>query len=1049
MRTFLTLLSLGIAVIGLTPSQARGQMAGDPINGYVQGGQPAGVAPFQTRLPGLWPGNVWLEANLADNGLGYSGAYMSLGAKTRLFEDWFDGRWVLQTQGNLSLDRGGFFSNVGLERNFTIDAVGSDIYLGAWYDYDDDQQGDFGHTYHQLGISGGVRSKYWDLIGNAYLPSGETSHFLGDPTGSTVFFRNSIVTQLGFDSALEGFDANVVMRPEILAFVNGNIGFGGYAYQSDAVDMFGGISGRVGIQTLRGLLTSIQVNHDERFDTTAVLQVGWIFGARGSRTEYSPVGRDLEPTLRNDHIVRTQQELLLAIDPDNNDPYVVFHVDNTAAPGGDGSFERPFQTLAQAQAASGQQNIIYVHQGDGTTTGMDQGIALKNGQLLLGDGIVHRIPVVGGTFDIFNDLSGGRPVITNTAGNAVTLASDNTVRNFDIDGGAGGMANGIFGDGGAGTLTDGIIEDVRIFGNPIIDGISLTNISGDWRFARNEVRTAGRDGVFINGMSGAASTLTVLDSEFSGNLRDGFHIENFTGDRFVFSRNTTDGNIRDGLRMQNYTGTNGTFDITDHNAAGNAGFGIHLNGLDGDVSITNATLTGNTGGGIQTVNVTGDTLISGATITGNGTGIRNELNAGTQDLTITNSTIDDNNLGIFSQAAGIGTVLNTSIVGNGSISDNQTDAVRVISRLGATHEMFLGNVAPPGILTNPLVMQNNANLSGIGISIFAEDGGAATSVMRSELRNIEMTDTGNGVGTSGILVSGVGNSQTEFLAENITHAGANGGNAVRFTFATTNALVNSVTMNNVELTDIGANGIVATLANQSTVDFFFNEVTATGNTDSGGGGFVYVASDNSLSRLQMFNSEFNSFNLDGVSLETEDNARLFAILEGNTADDNGRSDLPDPDLLPFEDGFTISSFNNSQLTAIFRNNNAHGNFERGFQGFAGGTSTMVTLFEFNSFTNNDLGEDANNDPIVDNNIEDFELINGVTATSATALTNNFFALPATLASLGAAADFTVELDGNTNQIPPTLINVTPTPFGTVVAPLITAEEAFFQGAGFP
>jgi len=95
MRTFLTLLSLGIAVIGLTPSQARGQMAGDPINGYVQGGQPAGVTPFQTRLPSLWPGNVWLEANLADNGLGYSGAYMSLGAKSRLFEDWFDGRWVL------------------------------------------------------------------------------------------------------------------------------------------------------------------------------------------------------------------------------------------------------------------------------------------------------------------------------------------------------------------------------------------------------------------------------------------------------------------------------------------------------------------------------------------------------------------------------------------------------------------------------------------------------------------------------------------------------------------------------------------------------------------------------------------------------------------------------------------------------------------------------------------------------------------------------------------------------------------------------------------
>lgn len=1041
MRTFLTLLSLGIAVFGLLPAPAMGQMVGDPLGGYVQGGQPQAASAFQTRLPVGWPGNVWFEANLADNGLGYDGSYMTLGGKSRLFEDWFDGRWMLEAQGHLSLDRGGFFSNVGIERAFTIDAAGSDVYFSTWFDHDSDQATNFSHSFNQLGLSAGIRSRMYDIYANGYLPSGNTNFAQGDPTGQTVFFQHGIVTQAGIDSALQGFDAHVKVRPEALAFLNGYVDVGTYAYQSDLVDTFAGGSAKIGIQTLRGMVTSIQLNHDNQFQTTGVLQFGWVFGARGSRTEYSPVGRDLEATNRNDHIVRVQRGIEVALDPDTGQPYVVFHVDNTAAAGGDGSFERPFRTLAEAQAASPQQAIIYVHQGNGTTLGMANGIVLKTGQLFLGDGIVHNIPVVGGTFNIFNNTNGLAPVITNTGGDAVTLASDNTVRNFTIDGSAGGMTNGIRGTGG---LTDGIIEDVTILGTPILNGISLDGINGDWRFARNNISTALQDGIFIDNMTGSTSTLTFLNNTVSSNVRDGIHVEDFDGSTFLFTNNTTSDNVRDGLRMERYNGVNGTFTITNHVADNNNGFGIRLDTLNGTVSVTNPTLTNNAGGGISMNNVAGTTTISGATVTGNGTGIFNTQNTATQTLLVTNSTISNNTLGIFSQASGTGVNLTTNIVDNIAINNNQTDAIRVISTLGASHTFLLENTVAP------LTMTGNANLTGVGISIFAEDGGANLTTMNSTIRNINLVNTGNGAGVSGILVSGQGNSQSSFTLRDVVQTTATGGNALDIFLNTNNTLINTINVDGLTQTGLDADGTNISINNTTRADLFFNNVNETGSTSTGGRGFDLVANDNSIVRLQLLGSTFNSNNLDGVRVRSNDSSRVLADLLGNTANDNGRSDVPVADVLPFEHGFLVQAANASNMTVTMTSNNAHANFERGLRMETLNTANMNASLAFNSFTNNDLGEDTNNDPIPDSFIQDVLIQNGGFGSAMNvALSNNFFALDAGVTNLGLAASHQVELDGNTNQVPPTLTNVTLVPFGTVVDPNVAAERTLFSGFGFP
>jgi hypothetical protein len=138
--------------------------------------------------------------------------------------------------------------------------------------------------------------------------------------------------------------------------------------------------------------------------------------------------------MRNHHIARYRQEAELAIDPDTDLPYVVLHVDNTVTEIGDGSFEKRYGSLLEAENASQTDDIIFVWEGDGATTNMDAGIVLKDRQFLLGDGVEHLIPVPGGTLlapetmALSNNVDGILPVIENlTGGNVVTEANDNVV----------------------------------------------------------------------------------------------------------------------------------------------------------------------------------------------------------------------------------------------------------------------------------------------------------------------------------------------------------------------------------------------------------------------------------------------------------------------------------------------------------------------------------------------------------------------------------------------------------------------------------------------
>ncbi len=172
------------------------------------------------------------------------------------------------------------------------------------------------------------------------------------------------------------------------------------------------------------------------------------------------------PMHRDIIVVNKYKKVTPAINPATGDPYTFWFVNNTSS--SSGSFESPFHDLISAQNASSPNDAIYLFQGDGTTTNMDQGITLQNEQQLLGSGILQTISTTFGQITI-PQLTSGYPVITNVnfGDPGVILANNNTISGIHIDSPDG---EGIFGLGAA---------NVTII-NSIISHINTGNNAGDY-----------------------------------------------------------------------------------------------------------------------------------------------------------------------------------------------------------------------------------------------------------------------------------------------------------------------------------------------------------------------------------------------------------------------------------------------------------------------------------------------------------------------------------------------------------------------------------------
>ncbi len=450
--------------------------------------------------------------HIESNGLGYNTGYTTL-------EGFFVPLPSLNTRWIPFLDvRGHIFNNskpaanagIGLRYIADTRVWGSNIY----YDYRKTSH----HNYNQVSFGLESLGRYLDYRVNGYFPLGKHKSSLYDPHFDS-FSGHSLFIARKQELALKGCNGEVGVHIAKVKGIDFYSALGPYYFGNDQKHTFGG-QFRIGMDVLSILRLEGNTSYDHLYKWIGQGQISLSYAftpktisrkhKKGSCSFHSSVrDRAFQRVDKQEIIVTsTQQKKSIAINPATGLPYTFWFVDNTSH--SLGTFESPFNTLADAQSASNVNDIIIVFPGDGTDRGMSNGITLKNGQKLWGASIPHQLSTSLGNITV-KPLANQMPTIsnsgitldTNAPPPVITAANSNDIEGLKIDAQIG--SSGIFINGKSGRY---VIEKNSIAvgnGNGSNGGIFFNNTAAEAYITNNTV--SGVDqlqniGIVVNVCSG-------------------------------------------------------------------------------------------------------------------------------------------------------------------------------------------------------------------------------------------------------------------------------------------------------------------------------------------------------------------------------------------------------------------------------------------------------------------------------------------------------------------------------------------------------------------
>jgi hypothetical protein len=513
---------------------------------------------------------------------------------------------------------------------------------------------------------------------------------------------------------------------------------------------------------------------------------------------------------------------------------MVWYVDNTAGAGGSGRSNDPFDSLAplstggSSDALDATGDFIFVHTGAGAT---GDGIVLEADQQLIGEGVA----LVVSSTTLFS--AGTPPTLTASSGNAIDLATGNTIRGLDIGDTSAGIA---FAGTGVGSLT---VSDASISGSGGALDVDTGSLSVTLDSISSTASAAGIDGIDFDGVSGsfAVSGATSL----SGLMGDGVNIAGSTA-TFSFDSLAITTSAGNGL----VAGGGGTVNVTSAPSIdATGGAALDLAG----------TTTGNVGGASQW------TFASLTSTTSPTEGIK--LDALAQSFTVTGSTTisGSTNEGIEIDGSSVpysfGLTTITDAGGNG------------IDLNGLTGSFTL--TSPGGGITFPMGMNDNHGV------LVLNSSGAVTIEGTDASNRFAISDAGTGNGSSSLTTDlegfqGVAHIDSGDLTVRFTSISGIGGQSsaggvehgvfvfdpdAGSTITITDNLVSEIKNDAVE---VGHENLTGTL----TVDVSRNDIDGTGATPLGAGTL-----------------ETTDF---GIDIDLDDGStsgRLLATIDDNTIDD--------------------------------------------------------------------------------------------------------------------------------------------------------------------
>ncbi len=518
---------------------------------------------------------------------------------------------------------GTFGGSVGAGYRFFSPAWDRVFGISGWYDAD----GTRDDYFQQLGLSLETYGGPFDFRTNFYLPIGQTDrqNSLAFINNSSRFVGNNVVyDQIDtFTAAMRGLDMEVgVGLPGQFARHHALRAYAGwYYFNDDQGDNIVGASARIQGTIASGLDASVEITNDNFFNTRAFFNLSWTFGPlrRADASAATTADRLGEHVTRNYTVLAPTRSVVdanvLAVNPQTGTPYTFAQVNSAAAPGGNGSINNPFQTIAQAQSANDQ--IIFVH-ANSVFTGAAATITMSSGQSILGDGagVVHTIDVPQlGSIALPHSTTGSLPVLESAAGSAVVLAANSILSGFTI---VNPTAYGIYGNG----VSNGVVAYVTV-NNAGADGIHLLNSSNTIEILNTNVSGSAGDGLALFG----GNANVVYSGQLGGNVGHDLNISNISGGTIDMTKATFGGSGSQGILLQNDAGT---INFNNLAVASTAGKGIDIEGESGTVQFAGTTTVSGAAG--TSVNI--ESLLSSGTVTFDNLAVNNRQGGG---LAIDNS----------------------------------------------------------------------------------------------------------------------------------------------------------------------------------------------------------------------------------------------------------------------------------------------------------------------------------------------------------------------------------------------------------------------------
>jgi hypothetical protein len=334
--------------------------------------------------------------------------------------------------------------------------------------------------YNQIGFGVEALREKWEFRGNFYFPLGTQSNQTANVFSNPAFVGTNISLDHNqqFQTAMRGLNLEAGrIVPSCVDCLRTYAYLGYYHYDASGVQSIDGIRGRLESWVNEGFSMNFSAQRDQVFGTTITGGLSFHLGGvpKGSRAGNELAAKLGNRVVRDPNIViqstsTTTKEL--AIDPVTGKPIEVRHVESTAAAGGNGSVEHPYQTLAQLQTGSATNQILFAHAG---SVFNNQSITLKANQRFLGEGTDHYFTATQGTFLLPHATANtAAPLFTGIG--AINLANNTEVAGMNI--------NRTIGNAITGTNVNNILIDRnRIVGT--IAGFSPVALSSTSAGARN------------------------------------------------------------------------------------------------------------------------------------------------------------------------------------------------------------------------------------------------------------------------------------------------------------------------------------------------------------------------------------------------------------------------------------------------------------------------------------------------------------------------------------------------------------------------------------